>query len=139
MTSPAMNTNNAVPYLERLRVLLKSNKDVNEHQIEQYEKFLFLIKKHSGLKAVPTKQIDMVWHYHLEFTDLYATDCKNIFGRTIIHKQPATDKEFKDLEDKFKLTNRLWFLNYNEQMGSEKDMAICGVDGDGGDNGNDDY
>lgn len=138
MTSQGMNTNNTIQ-LSVLRELLKSKGDVPESYISQYEKFLFLLKKYPGLKAVPTKQIDIVWHYHLQNQSLYEKDCNEIFGYPIIHNEAKTDKEIIDLESKYNLTNQLWLLNFNDLLGSKNDMAVCGVDGDGGDSGNDDY
>lgn len=138
MTSQVMNANNTVK-LSLLRDLLKFKDNVPESYINQYEKFLFLLKKYPGLKAVPTKQIDIVWHYHLQDQSLYKKDCDEIFGYQIIHKEAKTDKEISELEGNYNLTNQLWLLNFNSPLGSKSDMAVCGVDGDGGDSGNDDY
>lgn len=138
MTSQVMNTSNKI-HLTVLREQLKSKDDVAESYIIQYEKFLYLLKKYPGLKAVPTKQIDIIWHYHLQNTSLYQKDCNEIFGYPIIHKEAQTNNEINELDSKYNLTNQLWFLNFNELLGSKNDMAVCGVDGDGGDSGNDDY
>jgi hypothetical protein len=134
-----MNTNRSIPHLSDLRKILTTKKDVSNNFIEEYEKFLFLLKKYPGLKAVPTKEIDIVWHYHQQNSILYNEDCIRIFGYTIKHKEAITDREIDQLDNWYQLTNRLWFLNFSEYLGSKNDMAVCGVDGDGCDTGNDDY
>lgn len=138
MTSQVMNTSNSI-HLAVLREQLKSKDDATESYIIQYEKFLYLLKQYPGLKAVPTKGIDIIWHYHLQNESLYQKDCKEIFGYSITHKEAQTDEEINELDRKYNLTNQLWLLNFNEILGSQNDMAVCGVDGDGGDSGNDDY
>lgn len=105
--------------------------------LTEYEKFLFLIKKYPSLKAVPTKSIDTIWHYHLNDKELYAKDCISYFGHIIPHKEASSKDEVIELKKYYNLTNKLWLLNFNTPLGDTSEMAICGVDGgdEGGDNG----
>ncbi len=125
------------PNFSELRQKLKmTNIEDIEYKITEYEKFFFLIKKYPKLKAVPTKSIDIVWHYHLGDTNLYNKDCIAYVGHAIQHKESTSNAELLDLENNFRTTNELWLLNFDQSLGSRDEMAICGVgDDDGGDNG----
>lgn len=70
--------------------------------IQQYRGFLFVIWKFPDDIAVPTHDLDEVWHTHILFTDKYKKDCKHIFGKYVDHNpnlgmpQP-TEKFLKEL------------------------------------------
>jgi len=97
--------------------------------IAAYEKFLYIIKLNPSLKAVPTKEIDEVWHYHLSFPALYKKDCIKYFGRVIGHKQAITATELKENEENYIRTSEIWYSAFHGYYGSKEQMAICGVDG----------
>ena len=121
----------------RLSIANATNLKINESQMQAYEMYLSLIKHYPWLKAVPTKRIDKVWHYHISQSELYFEDCSRIVGHLISHKvvKKATDKN--RLRENYNLTNQLWQISFNVPMGSDLEMAACGVDGDDGVSGPD--
>ena len=75
-----------LPNLDSFKNILSNNGQKNEHLIDgfdNYLKFLFLIAKYPQTSAVPTKQIDAIWHSHLKNEDLYNQDCLNYFGEVL--------------------------------------------------------
>jgi hypothetical protein len=104
--------------------------------IENYSRFLRLIKIYPYLRAVPTKSIDLIWHYHLSDYHLYARDCLAYFGYMIRHV-PSTKKEQHRAQILMYMhTKQLWMNVYQDELGSLSQMAFCGISG--GDDGNDD-
>ena len=55
--------------------------------IEEYRRFAFLMVA-SGHMAVPSDQVDQVWHQHLLYTRSWAAFCGRVLGREI-HHEPA--------------------------------------------------
>lgn len=107
--------------------------DINRtstQDLQNYRRFLFLLKKYPLLKAVPTKAIDRIWHFHLENTTCYRNDCMSYFGRVVIHREMKDKSEMIQQRKNYKSTNRLWLLNFEMLLGEVSDMAFCGVDGD---------
>jgi hypothetical protein len=50
-----------------------------------YRRFLALVKIYPDQTIVPTKDIDMFWHYHILDTRKYMEDCDKIFGSYFHH------------------------------------------------------
>ncbi|MCX6324005.1 MAG: glycine-rich domain-containing protein-like [Sphingobacteriales bacterium] len=128
------------PYLLDLRQVVEitnSGVQISEDAIQEYEKFLCLAKLNPELKAVPSKKIDAVWHFHLNHVELYSKDCINYFGFVLKHKPAKSVEEKEKLKEIYSMTNKLWYNTFNSQLGNEEDMAICGIGGDG-DGGDDD-
>lgn len=67
--------------------------------IKKYRNFLRLLTV-PGVIAVPTKEVDEVWHTHILDTRSYANDCQRVFGRFIHHmpymETSALDTSWKD-------------------------------------------
>jgi hypothetical protein len=55
--------------------------------IAKYAMFLCLIALYPGLRIIPSREIDRVWHHHLSDTQKYAEDCQKLFG-CFIHHSP---------------------------------------------------
>lgn len=112
------------------------------NQISEYEKLWTLIKKYPELKFVPSKEIDQVWHFHLAQKQLYHADCLLNFGYVVGHKEARSKEDSDRNKINYLITNQLWLNNYGYYLGSESDMALCGVgdsgvgdDGDSNDTG----
>lgn len=127
---------NNLPCFSDLRLLFKASHPKTKNidvQLLRYERFFFLIKKFPNLKAVPTKAIDRIWHFHLDHKTLYEIDCMSYAGRLISHKETST--AIHRLKENYVLTNKLWLLTFNEHMGDFSAMAFCGTEGDGSETG----
>jgi hypothetical protein len=131
------------PNLTELKERLRTSTEIEnvELALANYEMFFCLLKLNPTLKAVPTKSIDTIWHYHLSLPSLYKSDCLNYFGHIVGHNPAKTKKEKLRLKANYKKTSELWFSTFQLKYGDKNEMAICGVDGgdDGGDNGGNDY
>lgn len=53
--------------------------------IERYKMFLCLIYLYPNQAIVPTREIDIVWHFHILDTCKYAEDCERLFGYYLHH------------------------------------------------------
>ncbi|MEN8445108.1 MAG: glycine-rich domain-containing protein-like, partial [Cyanobacteria bacterium J06555_13] len=78
--------------------------------IEQYRKFLFLVKHYPDRKIVPSREVDQVWHTHILDTAKYREDCDIVFGKFMDHwpyfgMKDAAEKQ--DLDDAFAETRML--------------------------------
>ncbi|WP_131555322.1 hypothetical protein [Pedobacter frigiditerrae] len=129
---------NKVPRLNELRKLLCLSNHIGVKYVADYEKFIFLVKLYPKIGAVPTKYIDIVWHFHIEKKELYAKDCLEIFGYIISHKEAKDVISRNILEHRYNLTRTAWYRLYQKRKWKVSEMAVCGVDGDNGDYGNDD-
>ena len=71
-------------------IAFQLSRDGRTHQqvqqaIAQYLMFLLLVYLHPNIKIVPTKEIDLVWHYHILDTSKYESDCQQLFGSFLHH------------------------------------------------------
>ena len=87
-----------------------------EKSISQYRVFLQLIK--NGEYAVPTNDLDEVWHCHILDTRKYAKDCELIFWKLLHHDQyyglrGEEDIQARDLSFE---TTRALFAEYGENL-----------------------
>ena len=62
--------------------------------IERYKMFLYLIYLYPNRAIIPTREIDIVWHYHILDTHKYASDCELLFGY-FLHHNPNFDYEIE--------------------------------------------
>jgi hypothetical protein len=62
------------------------NKEFTDKCIEEYKKFVFLIKK-GNKKISPPLKVDDIWHEHILFTKDYFEDTKEYLG-FFLHHQP---------------------------------------------------
>lgn len=132
-----MSTINVKPLLGLREKIAAEGIAYEDEQINDYEKFLALVGLYPQLKAVPTKEIDDIWHLHLSFYPLYQKDCMTALGRVPHHK--LFDVIGTSQLHSFRLTGVVWNLHYGEPYGTGCEMAACGVDGDDGVSGPDDF
>jgi hypothetical protein len=81
-----------------------------------YGRFLLLAKRHPEEAIAPTKNIDEIWHLHMQNPRAYYADCMNLFGEILDHDGGfgATEEEAPMLMATFKRTAQLWEAAYGE-------------------------
>lgn len=91
------------------------------NQIEQeYKRFLYLLAV--DIDAVPTKDIDAMWHQHILDTRAYAADCQRVFG-SFVHHFPYLGmrgpEDKKLLEEKFAATCAAYLIHFGTPYGTD--------------------
>jgi hypothetical protein len=90
---------------------------VVDHAIEDYRRFLFLLRKYAGEALSPTLDIDLLWHEHILDTQPYFEDTARIFGRYIHHEPGRTPGERSpDLQRSFRRTCELYRQEFGEDL-----------------------
>lgn len=88
-----------------------------------YKQFLALSGKYPERSIVPTKDIDMFWHYHILDTRKYAADCQRIFGY-FLHHFPyfgmRGEEDARNLQAAFNETLVLVQEQYGQSWGSAR-------------------
>lgn len=75
-----------LPFSVRLAERMKWSHEFALQVIEEYRKFLFLLKT-AGHEVTPAKSVDEAWHLHLQYTRSYWEHlCLEIFNEAIHHK-----------------------------------------------------
>jgi hypothetical protein len=71
---------------ERMIIKYKWTEEKTDDTIEEYKKFVFLIK-YAGDNAYtcPPTFVDDIWHQHILFTKQYSIDSLEYFGRMVHH------------------------------------------------------
>jgi hypothetical protein len=82
---------------------------------EKYKNFLRLIA--TGMTAVPTLDVDELWHLHILDTKAYAADCKRCFGK-FIHHMPYMGTG--DLNNSWEQTNSAYKELFGEDYSPKK-------------------
>lgn len=91
-----------------------------QHAMEQYGRFLGLMKWHPGTMLVPTLAIDLLWHTHQMFPTRYAKETIALAGRFINHDDNMEeDKLSKDLAQ----TEAMWEQAYGVRYLAPDDAA----------------
>lgn len=104
-------------------------KEVAEKAIERYRRFLYIqVKYKEDFKFIPpTLEIDEIWHSHILETRRYHQDCQILFGEYFHHypyfgldnpEKPGAD--FKTLGKAFAITQKLFFIEFNEVLTEPK-------------------
>ena len=119
------------PVLERLINTDKWKKRDAILAIDQYKRFLFLIKKHgSNHHLPPSLEIDEVWHAHILHTENYHHFCIQLFGHYLHHHpQLANRKSVQKSATLFEQTQQLHkkeFGDYIYQIRRTPLMALAG-------------
>ncbi|MBY0550291.1 MAG: hypothetical protein K2W95_23640 [Candidatus Obscuribacterales bacterium] len=74
-----------LPFSVRLAERMKWSHEFALQVIEEYRKFLFLLKT-AGHEVTPAKSVDEAWHLHLQYTRSYWEHlCLEIFNEAIHH------------------------------------------------------
>ncbi len=89
---------------------------------QEYLKFLYLIFVYPKSSLIPSKEVDIFWHYHILDTKKYMHDCYSIFGKYIHHTPSYTSS----LTINQTMIKRIEFtkLKYNELFGIESFMQF---------------
>lgn len=79
-----------------------------DESVERYRKFFALAR--SGERIAPTRDIDMIWHLHMQAPVAYYNDCMAYLGRILDHDGGfgQTPEEAVVLADVFAETSRRW-------------------------------
>ena len=79
-----------------------------DESVERYRKFFALAR--SGERIAPTRDIDMIWHLHMQAPVAYHNDCMSYLGRILDHDGGfgKTPEEATVLADVFAKTSRRW-------------------------------
>lgn len=95
---------------------------------QQYKAFLILNYKYPEKPIVPSKDIDVFWHYHILDTRKYTTDCNMIFG-TYLHHFPYMGvrgkEDAKNLETAFEETINIFRKEFPEIVSDLKESRLC--------------
>lgn len=99
--------------------------------IARYKMFLHLMYLYPNRVIIPTREIDLVWHFHILDTRKYASDCDYIFGYFLHHypcsESGAKDEEFarrKRLNDTFMLFSKHFGVNVSEEIQSYQSAFV---------------
>jgi hypothetical protein len=71
-----------------------------EHTLENYEKFLKIIKSQPGTITVPSLNEDFMWHLHMTDHEKYKSDTKRILGFFLNHDDEIPKEKLKTQWDK---------------------------------------
>ena len=79
------------------------------HCVQNYVRFLGLMKKNEGAALVPTLAIDLAWHTHQMLPRRYAAECRALAGRFVNHDDNLEDGQ---LSADMAQTEKLWYEAY---------------------------
>ena len=81
--------------------------------VERYKQFLLLIKFNPGQFLTPTYDIDLMWHTHMRYTNIYASDMNRLFGFVLNHNDKDSDRSpGSKLSQGWSRTQKLWQQTY---------------------------
>lgn len=60
--------------------------------VAAYRKFLQLASKREGLELVPSPEVDLVWHCHMQLPDRYRFESVILAGRLLDHNDELEDE-----------------------------------------------
>jgi hypothetical protein len=86
-------------------------------EIIRYERFLRLAARYPGASVAPTRDIDEIWHLHMQHPRAYAADCQRLFGGIFDHDGGfgGTPDELPLLKQTFGRTEAMWLEAYGER------------------------
>lgn len=101
-----------------------------ERAIARYKMFLNLVYLYPNSGIVPTREIDVVWHYHILDTRKYACDCEWLFGYFVHHNPNLDSRSEPDklaLEKAFSDTKTLFAEHFSLLLTEEihKFQSAC--------------
>jgi|tagenome__1003787_1003787.scaffolds.fasta_scaffold20435169_2 hypothetical protein len=85
-------------------------------EIDRYERFLLLAARHPGASVAPTRDIDEIWHLHMQHPRAYVEDCQRQFGDIFDHDGGfgTAPDELPLLKEAFARTEALWLAEYGQ-------------------------
>ena len=88
-----------------------------EKNIHNYRHFLMFMLIHPDMGAIPTYEIDDLWHAHILDTRKYAEDCNQIFGYFVHHVPAYTDEKKVELHTEFLTMATIWEKDFGFSLG----------------------
>ncbi len=82
-----------------------------------YKKFLYLAAINK--EVVPSKEVDIIWHHHILFTNDYFVRWSNILGKTVHHSP-----EIKGQTNTYNNTYKETYNSYTNEFGKNDDSII---------------
>jgi hypothetical protein len=61
------------------------SREKRELEARRYEMFLVLASRRPGMRATPTREIDEMWHLHMQHPVAYHADSLRLFGEIFDH------------------------------------------------------
>ncbi|KAB8335769.1 glycine-rich domain-containing protein-like [Scytonema tolypothrichoides VB-61278] len=99
-----------------------------EQAIAHYKMFLNLLYLYPNSAIVPTREIDIVWHYHILDTRKYACDCEWLFGY-FVHHNPnfdfGSEADRLALERAFSDTKTLFAEHFGISLNKLQQASAC--------------
>lgn len=91
--------------------------------VDRYERFLKLAVTYPDSPVAPTRDIDLIWHLHMQHPAAYYNDCMRLFARIFDHdggfgSEPA---ELPELQRNFLRTAERWRELYHEDYVQSQD------------------
>lgn len=101
------------------RVIKETNwsKSKVKDVILAYKKFLYLAAINK--EVVPSKEVDIIWHTHILFTNDYFVRWSNILGKTVHHSP-----EIKGQTNTYNNTYKETYNSYTNEFGKNDDSII---------------
>jgi hypothetical protein len=96
-----------------------------DRRVRDYHRFLELARRHRG-PLPATKEIDEIWHLHMQHPRAYHRDCMVLFGEILDHDGGfgADEAELPVLVEAFEQTRVLWRDAFGEDYGAGS-MTKC--------------
>ena len=116
-------------YLDRIQSQMdfyKKIKDTNKLEIgpddlTNYEKFIYLIKKHKTM-LVPTFKMDVIWHAHMLNSPQYMSDTTSVLGYPLNHDDTLSTAK---LRQGMANTANIWNKEFGGGFGPFQAMAMA--------------
>jgi hypothetical protein len=90
---------------------------VVDHAVQDYRRFLFLMRKYPGETLSPTLDIDLLWHEHIMDTRPYFQDMASIYGRYVHHEPGRTPgQRTPELKTSFLRTCELYRKEFGDEL-----------------------
>lgn len=89
-----------------------------------YKRWMICAEEHGqGIPFVPTKDIDIFWHYHILHTRQYMADCKKYFGR-YIHHNPHVAETSEMRKNKI-ISRKIFMKHIGGEFSDSVEFAMC--------------
>ena len=112
-------------FIKKLKSKKNPNSQITETDLTNYEKFIYLFKKHGNSILVPTYRIDVVWHAHMLDHNQYVDDMKKILGRILDHNDDISVPILRDSLDR---TSNLWEKEFGTKYAATNSaLGIAGM------------
>lgn len=118
----ALNLQSIAARLMHREVGLGWSQEQVELAIARYKMFLHLMYLYPKQPIIPTREMDIVWHFHILDTRKYAYDCGILFGYFLHHRPSSGEKSEENkilLQRAFALTLKLLIKHFGLSISTE--------------------